>query len=627
MPPAGPARLTGSTPAAGPGCDNHAMTTPPAPGPAPAPPGPPAPGPAPAPGAAALADLIARQRPATRRLRGLVARLTEEPRDLAALVRQSALPRATVEAVLAAIAGDLVHDGAAVAIMPEKVPGYRVQIGYAELRRTELADPLAERVAGAAPAVASLAELIAGAPPALSDLDHVPATPETVVRRALWLDSTYDLAGAVLLCLGDHDLTSLAVGQVSPDAAVVVVDVDEGTLEYIDSRAGELGLSVRCFAGDLRFGLPAPAVSCADLVFTDPPYTPDGVGLFAARGLQGLANRDNGRLIVAYGYSERHPTLGYQVQSVAHRLGLAYEAVLPAFNRYAGAQAVGSASDLYVWRPTTRAWRAADRFAAAVGTNIYTRGTHALEQGTASRPEQGTASRPEQGTAPGGVVPPAVIRETAGAGFPIRILAGDGWRTVEGAEGAGGSAARLRLETLLAGGIPPGLAGRDPFALAADLSGDPGPWLLRVLLAANADRVAVLVPADHPDARSQAAQRALADLLRPKYALRFLRGQPDDRHAIVVAETAGADALTSAGRLARRLLRRAHGKVGNVWREGLIEAQRERDGSQLTKREARAAIGQAARQPDVLDDPLMALPRHAIAQVLQDAAATAEPRR
>lgn len=64
-----------------------------------------------------------------------------------------------------------------------------------------------------------------------------------------------------------------------------------------------------------------------------------------------------------------------------------------------------------------------------------------------------------------------------------------------------------------------------------------------------------------------------------------------------------------------------------MWREGLIEAQRERDGSQLTKREARAAIGQAARQPDVLDDPLMALPRHAIAQVLQDAAATAEPRR
>ncbi|HTS99890.1 MAG TPA: bis-aminopropyl spermidine synthase family protein [Streptosporangiaceae bacterium] len=591
------------------------MTTPPAPGAAPAPPGPPGP-PGPAPGAAALADLMARQRPATRRLRGLVARLTEEPRDLAALVRQCALPRATVEAVLAAIAGDLVHDGAALAIMPEKIPGYRDQIGYAELRRTELADPLAERLAGAAPAVASLAELIAGAPPAFSDLDHVPATPETVVRRALWLDSTYDLAGAVLLCLGDHDLTSLAVGQVSPGAAVVVVDVDEATLEYIDSRAGTLGLSVRCFAGDLRFGLPAPAVSCADLVFTDPPYTPDGVGLFAARGLQGLANRDNGRLIVAYGYSERHPTLGYQAQSVAHRLGLAYEAVLPAFNRYTGAQAVGSASDLYVWRPTSRAWRAADRFAAAAGANIYTRGTHALEQGTAPRPEQGAA--------PGDVVPPAIIRETAGAGFPIRILVGDGWRRAEGAEG---SAARLRLETLLAGGVPPGLAGRDPFALAADLSGDPGPWLLRVLLAANAGRVAVLVPAGHPDARSQAAQGALADLLRPKYALRFLHGQPDDRHAVVVAEAAGADTLTPAGKLARRLLRRAHGKVGNVWREGLIEVQRECGGSQLTKREARDAIGQAARQPDVLGDPLMALPRHAIARVLQDAAASAEPRR
>jgi N4-bis(aminopropyl)spermidine synthase len=543
---------------------------------------------------------MARQRPATRPLRRVVALLTEGPRDLAALVRLCAVPRQTVEALLAAIAADLVHEGDAMAIGAARVPAYREQIGYAELLRTELADPLAGRLAEAAGIVASMTGLISEAPPSCPDLDHVPATPETVVRRALWLDSTYDLAGAVVLCVGDHDLTSLALTQVSPGVSVIVADIDEATLEFVDSRATALGLDVRCFACDLRFGLPAPAAGRADLVFTDPPYTPEGVELFAARGLQGLGNRDNGRVIVAYGYSDRHPTLGFQAQSVAHRLALAYEMMLPAFSRYEGAQAVGSASDLYVWRPTSRTWRVIDRFVPAAAANIYTRGTHALEQDSAAYDD----------------VPAAVAAVTTGTGVPVRILIGPGWRA------AAAGAARLRLETLLADGIPAGMTGPGPFAVVADLSGDPGPWLLRVLLAANADRVAAIVPSEHPDVRSQLAQQALGDLIGPKYTVRFLRSQPDNRHTIVVAGAVDAAAVEPAGRVPRRLLRRAHGKVGNVWREGLIEARQER-GGQLTKREARSAVLAAVRQPHLLDAPLLALPRHTVARVLQDAAASA----
>ncbi|MGI8450476.1 MAG: bis-aminopropyl spermidine synthase family protein, partial [Streptosporangiaceae bacterium] len=483
-----------------------------------------------------------------------------------------------------------------------KVAVYRQRFGYEQLKRTELTDPLAERLADAKDIVESMTGLVAGAPPAKMDLDHVPATPETAVRRALWLDSTYDLPGTVLLCVGDHDLTSLAVAQVSPGVTVVVVDIDEATLEYIDSQAARLGLDIRCLAGDLRFGLPEPAIAGADLVFTDPPYTPEGVGLFVARGLQGMGNRDNGRVVVAYGYSERHPTLGFQVQSAAQRLGLAYEMLLPAFSRYDGAQAIGSASDLYVWRPTSRTWRSLDRYLSDAGAHIYTHGAQALEQGTAAY----------------GSVPPAVHRVTTEAGFPVRILVGSGW-------GDPGSTARLRLGTLLSGGIPPAMTGKDPFAVVADLSADQGPSLLRVLLAANADRVAVLVPSSHPDVSSQAAQQALAGLVGPKYDLAFLRSQPDNRHTIVVASAVDPGSLDPAGRVAQRLLRRAHGKVGNVWREGLIEAERQRAGGVLTKREARAVVAARVPRAHVLDTPLIALPRHQIAQVVRAAAESAQP--
>src|SRR5260370_33257532 len=101
--------------------------------------------------------------------------------------------------------------------------------------------------------VEGIAALIAAGPPACPDLDHVPATAETVVRRALWLDSTYDLAGSVLLCIGDHDLTSLAVGQVRPGSKGVVVDAGEPALGFIDTRALRLGRHIRRLSRGLRF--------------------------------------------------------------------------------------------------------------------------------------------------------------------------------------------------------------------------------------------------------------------------------------------------------------------------------------------------------------------------------------
>jgi hypothetical protein len=552
----------------------------------------------------ALGDLVAAYRPDSRRLRRLVALLTEEPLDLASLVQRSTLSRRTVEEVLGAAAGDLMCRNATMRIRPERAAAYRRRFGADQLTRTEPADPLADRLAAAAPIVTSMAELVAAAPAPRAALDHVRATPTTVVRRALWLDSTYDLAGAVVLCVGDHDLTSLAVGQINREASVVVVDIDEPTLQFIDHSAARLDLSVRCLFGDLRFGLPGPAVGCADLVFTDPPYTPEGVELFVARGLHGLGNRENGRIIVAYGYSDRHPTLGLQAQSAAHRMNLAYEAVVPHFNRYDGAQAVGSSSDLYVWRPTSRTWRGLDRPDADPGAaqGLYTRGPQAIEKSPR--------------------VPDAVLlaarRATAAAGIPIRAFVGGERRD------AGQDAVRLRLGTLLGGGLPPNVARRGPFAVLADLSEDPGPWLLRVLLAANADLVSALVPNNHPDLCSEAAQSSLATLLRAKYLLRFMRNQPDAQHALVVGEAVDPRPLPQPARLAHWILRRAHGKVGNVWRDGLVHVSGDTADRPLTKHDARAAAQDAARDAHVLDAPLISLPRHQIAAVLADAAAAAE---
>jgi len=549
----------------------------------------------------AVAEMVAEFGVGKRRLREALAILTERRQTVESLVRASALPRRTVESLLRAADRDLDSNADGALIRADRAAAYRDRFAIGQLRRSQVTDPLETQLAARRALIAQIDADITAAPAARDAMDHVAATAETVVRRALWLNATFDLAGSRLLCIGDHDLSSLAISALVPELAVTVLDVDEQLLEFIGSRAARRGYSIQCWYADFRFGIPGIAAESADLVLTDPPYTPEGVQLFLGRGAQGLRDRTHGRLVMAYGFSPLHPALGLKVQRAVQELDLVAEAILPAFNRYHGAQAVGSASDLYLLRPTARTFRILGKKLASVAVNIYTHGGQSLEGGP--------------GTLDPGVAG-AVIRIAAGAEDGTLLLAGAGWPTVP--DGASAS----DLASLFGSGVP-APAGREcPLRVAVNLADDPGPWLLRVLLAVNADRLAVLVPNNHPDLASQEPQRALTSLAAPKYSLRLRRSTPAPHYAVVeaTAVTSGPAART----VAHDLLCRAHGKVGNVWREALIRHHAERPGEPLTRNEARSLIAGTATEPAWLDARLIDLPRHAIRTLLSEAEASVE---
>ncbi len=502
-----------------------------------------------------------------RRLRAVIAALTERPHTLASLIRESAVERRTVERLLAALGADLLRTGNdEMRIAPGRVGFYRTLVDDPPGTGAQPVDPLAHLMARQAPLIATVSTWMAQLPGPRPALDHVSATAETAVRRAVWLDSTFDLDGARLLCLGDHDLTSLTVAAVNPKVEVTVVDVDDLVLAFIDGIGAP---SVRCLWSDVRLGLASGAREWADLVFTDPPYTPDGVRLFLARGLEGLRERTHSRLVLSYGFSAGQPALALKVQQAVADLHLVYEAVLPAFNRYYGAQAVGSASNLYVLRPTARSGPAR----GPIPVNLYTRGVQALEAG-----------------------PPGATAEEAAA---LRAAAGSG-----GLEVAMVGDRRWPVADVLAGRR----AGHRQ-ALAVDLSDDPGGWLARVLLALDAPRLAVLVPNNHPDLASAAAQRALTELVAAKWRLRLRRSTPGPHRAIVEADRVDATGLSGADQAVRAVLDRAHGTVSNTWREGLIRA----GGGALTKNAARALVRD--HSPGAIGEQLVDLPRHRLAAV------------
>lgn len=539
----------------------------------------------------------------SRRVRELVVALTEDTWTLDALIATSALPRRAVEGLLENLDGDLHGTPRGMTIRPDRVPPYRERFA-AGRREHRLPDPLTGRVATVPDVLAEMERLVDAAPAPLPSLDHVPATPETAVRRALWLDATYDLDGARLLCVGDHDLTALAACAVNPHLTVTVVDVDERLLAYIDEHARRRGWNVRCLYADLRHRLPPEAAESADLVFTDPPYTPEGAALFVARGLEGLRDREYGRVLLAYGFGSGHPTLGLKVQRAVQRLDTVFEAILPDFNTYRGAQAIGAASDLYVCRATAGTWRKLDRPAATGAGNVYTRGRHALEAGDTTLP---------------GDVAEHVLRQAAGPDeLPVALLAGDGWPDAQGTR-------RTPLAELLAHGVPESVRRQRPTAVAADLSADPGSWLLRTLLTVGAERAALLVPNSHPDVADEAAQHALAENVRVKYDLRLYRSQPGPAYAVVIAERVDPVRLSPADAALGHILDRAHGTVANAWREGLVSARRKATGGHgqpLSKNAAREMVRRAARDPHDLRARLIDLPRHRISELAADVSAS-----
>ncbi|MGI5292337.1 bis-aminopropyl spermidine synthase family protein [Nonomuraea polychroma] len=502
----------------------------------------------------------------SRRLRHALALLCDGKWwTLASLVRSTATSRRTIESLLRELPLERAGDRFRVPLT--HTPDYQDLLAVAPPPE----DPVAHLVPHYAHVLERLTELIAGAPRSRHVLDHVSATPDTVLRRALLLGARYWLPGTRLLCVGDHDLTSLAVKLVHPETNVTVVDIDERILAYIDDQ--ELGVRTRW--ADLRLGLPASARD-HDLALTDPPYTPEGTGLFVARAVEGLT--DEGRVLLAYGASERTPMLAFKVQQALSELNLTYEAIYPDFNRYFGAEAIGSAADLYILRPTTKSRPAVTSRLSRLTTAIYTQGPQSVEspQNALSAPHRGHPGAPSP--APG--LP---------ADFDADLLVGDWPKDLP--------QPRVKLPTWLA----------KPYAAAVErvaIAVPPGleAALPRLLLATRAAHVRVIGTGLQP----------LPDVLATVYTPSI-----DDAGTLDAVRLPQPDG--EAATVLRRILDNGHAKLANTWREGLI-AVAHAQGTTLTKNEARALIREAAPWSDDLT-PLEA-PLHRLGALPQAVAAT-----
>ncbi len=416
----------------------------------------------------------------------------------------------------------------------------------------EIAAQAGEEAAQAEAILASTERIVKDLPMGpVRHLDHVSATPLTCLKRALFLAKTYELGGATILMLGDHDLTSLALAQVVPGLAITVVDSDERILDYINAIAAQHGWMIRTLFADLRIAFPRSVEASCDLVFSDPPYTPEGMRLFLARGLESLKPINSARLLFCYGFSERHPGLGLKVQSVLYDLHLVTEAILPHFNRYRGAEAIASSAALYICRPTRRSLPAAQ--VLKVDPRIYTQGKSAEETTMMMLPQ--------------GVVD--TVKRLLAAQTPARVLlVGDGWPTDLAST----------METVSLRGYLCTLSAhqqgtRSPYAgvVAVNLFPYYNAYLVRMLLLSAAKQLLIVV-ADHVAVGLFNAEKndRLRTLIESSYqVVARERGNAKQPGVVLLQRRSpqNADAVKS---LLRLLIDHPQARLVNAWREALI---------------------------------------------------------
>jgi len=186
-------------------------------------------------------------------------------------------------------------------------------------------------------------------PPAKRKFDQFGVTEETLEARANFLAEGGFLKDSKILFLGDYDLTSLACLTKAQNSEIWVLDIDGEVLEIVKKESQG---SIFTIQHNLITQLPKRLASAFDVVFTDPPYTPEGVSLFLSRSLEALAKGDRGRILLSYGSLDPIRALAIQEKIFAHKMVI--DELRPRFNEYLAAKTIGGVSDLYVLRPTAK---------------------------------------------------------------------------------------------------------------------------------------------------------------------------------------------------------------------------------------------------------------------------------
>ena len=190
-------------------------------------------------------------------------------------------------------------------------------------------------------------------------IDQTKSSIDTSLKRAILSLKNHNLVGKSILCLGDDDLVSIALAfllkklfknTVHHTTKITVLDIDKRILDYINDIAILKNLPIKCEYVDFRIPLGDNFRNQYDCIFTDPPYTLEGMNLFLSRGIEAL-KKDSG-LTIYFSYAHKSPDFQLTMQECFLTMGVIVSEVISRFNTYEGASIIGNTGQMIVLETT-----------------------------------------------------------------------------------------------------------------------------------------------------------------------------------------------------------------------------------------------------------------------------------
>ena len=183
------------------------------------------------------------------------------------------------------------------------------------------------------PRLRSLEQMLEGRPGPNLDYDQGAITPADALLRAAFMEERGDLYGAHILFIGDFDLISLALALTRLPARIVVLDIDERVIRFVNEAARQADLRLEARKFDVRDPVPEPLLQQFDVFVCDPVETVAGIRLYLSRGCSGLRGAGSAAYI-GLTTLEASRKKWYDVQGLLYEMGFAITDIRRKFSGY-----------------------------------------------------------------------------------------------------------------------------------------------------------------------------------------------------------------------------------------------------------------------------------------------------
>ncbi len=131
-------------------------------------------------------------------------------------------------------------------------------------------------------------KIFEGRPLESAEFDQGVVPAENSVRRVEFIYKRGDLEGKSILFLGDDDLTSVAMAMTELPGEIVVIEIDERVVNYINEVSRKLGLNLQAYIYNAVNPLPEELKGRFDTFLNDPVETVKGIRVFLSRCVAAL---------------------------------------------------------------------------------------------------------------------------------------------------------------------------------------------------------------------------------------------------------------------------------------------------------------------------------------------------